>query len=348
VQQQLAAQGFNFSLEEINALMPQQAVQAIAFEQAQTCADLKAELEAQLPQRRNLLQNVIEIGAPILAGVGTTFLTGGNVFLGMAAAAGTAGFVNERIQKGAFGGNYDPNRKIDQTEKWIAIGTNLIPMGVGSVAGKVVAGQLAKHTLTKGLMQHAAAQATVQFATQGAIRGGITGVGVQTAREVQNGEDFTWGTVGRIAGAGVTSAGTGAVFSAGAGHLAPLVIGKGASKVAVSPSNNYIQAGVRSTASSAKASATAAWQAPGNAVNKVKNKFSSGGTTPAAPAAAPTAPAASPTSQQLELDFTTTIPATPSSTPAAVTPVSTRPTSAVATATQTSTRSLWKPWTWFN
>lgn len=269
VQQNLAQQGISLSTQDVLSLMPREAA-FVSQELGQSTSTFKAQLEAQRPKQRTLLQNVIEFGAPIIAGVGTTFLTGGNVFLGAAAAAGTAGLINEQIQKGAFSDNYDPNRKIDQAEKWISVGTNLIPVGIGSAAGKVVAAQVAK----KGLLTSAAAQSTVQFATQGAIRGSIAGGGVQFAREVQNGEDLTsWDSVRRIAGASIQGAGTGAVFSAALGNVKPLNFSKSAARPEASSSNNYVQATVGTTAQSAKEAALGTWQAPGNAVKAVKNKL---------------------------------------------------------------------------
>jgi hypothetical protein len=286
VQAELAQQDITLSPEEVMSLMPQEATAAISQELAQSTTDLKASLEAQLPKRRTLLQNVVEIGAPMLVGTAvaaaTSFLPGANLAIGAAAAAATAGLVNSQIQKGAFTDDYDPNRKVDGFELGVAMATSMIPGGVGSTAAKAVAGKLAVNGLTKGIMLKPGVDLTVRLATQGAITGGITGVGVQTARELHNGEAFTLGTVGRIAGAGIQGAGTGAVFAPVLGRVG--TFGKHGAEAG--PGNNHIQAGVGETATQFKTVVTS----PVTATRWIYNKARSGNTLASPTTASAVAP----------------------------------------------------------
>jgi hypothetical protein len=277
IQQQLAQQGVALPLEEIVARMPQEATVAIAQEQAQTTTNLKAELEAELPRRRNWLQTAAEVVLPTAVGfaVGalTSFAPGVNVALGVAASTATAALLNTAVQKGALSNQgFDWNRKVDGLELLTTTALSALPLGgIGNGAGK-----LALNTVGKKVTNEIG-RAAIQYGAQGAYRGAIIGGGVEFTRQAANGEQINLGRIGASAFTGGVFGGVsgGALGAAGTRytlHKGTTLPQYGTFKEA----STTVSGGLNATGNAAKGVA----MAPVKAVQGAYNRVTGRGTTP--------------------------------------------------------------------
>jgi hypothetical protein len=329
VQAELAQQGITLSPEEVMSLMPQEATAAISQELAQNTTDLKAQLEAQLPNRRNWLQTATEVVLPTAVGFGVAVLTAplgpGAVALGAAAAAATAGVTNVAIQKGALSNKgFDWNRKVDKFELGTSVALSALPLGgIGSGAGK-----LALNTVGKKVTSEVG-KAAIQYGAQGTVRGALIGGGVEFTRQAANGEQINLGRIGASAFTGGVFGGVsgGALGAAGTKYVAMQNAKLSADRQVSLPkygtfeeASTTVSGGLNATGNAAKGVA----MAPVNGARWAYGKVRGGTSTPATPAASGststpattastpasgTAPAPAPTTsatthQQLELDLT--------------------------------------------
>lgn len=223
VGQQLANQGLDASLAysfppSFNPTLLEESRHILAQQQAE-------ELTQNEPVKRGLLSTAIEIGAPILAGLGVAALTvgTGGVALPFLAAGGTALASNWLAQKGAFSpGQFRLDRDINKTDLVTSSLLSALPIGGIGIGAKAAGKTVANAFMKKGseTIVSRLAGGAVEYGVRGAQAGALIGAGSGLMAELTDQDSGI--DAGRMAQRTLQGAMGGAAFGAVGGGVAGL------------------------------------------------------------------------------------------------------------------------------